>query len=310
MSFELDRLANQLDWNLLLTYMVIVQERSITGAALRLNVTQPSVSAALRRLEERLDVQLIERGSGRAFTVTTAGETVYREALEMYGGVVRLNDLGKSVDEVLSGNIVIYRSSHLDFLQINRMLADFQHMHPAVTFSVTATHCADVVRALQQRIATIGFCTRPDLLPQLERQKMSSQMFAFYCGPNHPLYKVKDPPAEVLATTDVVGFDGETLTGALSQLAHWRVRQELGERLIATTSSVFDLIEMLEHMPVVGAMAVGHAERHASTLWRIPVQQSTIEVDMFAVTDMDRHFSPAERALVEHFKTSILSAID
>ena len=95
MSFPLDRLAVQLDWNLLRTFMVIVQERSITGAAQRLNISQPSVSSALRRLEERLELRLVERGAGQTFVVTRAGEAVYREALEIYGGVVRLNDVGE-----------------------------------------------------------------------------------------------------------------------------------------------------------------------------------------------------------------------
>ena len=44
---ELDKLGNQLDWNLLRTFMVIVQEGSITAAANRLFLTQPAVSLAL-----------------------------------------------------------------------------------------------------------------------------------------------------------------------------------------------------------------------------------------------------------------------
>ena len=41
MTALVDKFANQLDWNLLRTFMVIVQERSITLAAHRLSVTQP-----------------------------------------------------------------------------------------------------------------------------------------------------------------------------------------------------------------------------------------------------------------------------
>ena len=40
MTALVDKFANQLDWNLLRTFMVIVQERSITLAAHRLSVTQ------------------------------------------------------------------------------------------------------------------------------------------------------------------------------------------------------------------------------------------------------------------------------
>lgn len=297
MSFKLDRLANQLDWNLLRTYMVIVQERSITSAALRLNVTQPSVSAALRRLEERLDVQLLERGAGRAFRVTAAGETVYREALEMYGGVVRLNELGSPDDEVLTGNIVIYRSSHLDFQKVSNVLAEFQYAHPAVTYSLVSTSCGDVVRALQQRVASLGFCTRLEYLPQFTRHKMESQEFGFYCGPKHPMYQVDKPDPEIIAHSSVVGFEGETLTGALSQITRHRVRNEIGETMLATTSSIVDLIDMIQHLPAIGCMAVGHAEKLGTPLWRIPLSTNALHVDMHALVDGDRQVTPPERAL-------------
>ena len=37
-------LNDRLDWNLLRTYLVIIQERSVSRAAARLHVTQPAVS--------------------------------------------------------------------------------------------------------------------------------------------------------------------------------------------------------------------------------------------------------------------------
>jgi len=214
----------------------------------------------------------------------------------MYGGVKRLNDLNREDEQVLAGNIIIYRSSHLDFNAVSQALGEFRQLHPAVTYSINATQCADVVRALQQRVASIGFCTQPGTLPQIERHKMQSQQFAFYCGTPHPLYQRQDLTLDMLANTHVVGFDGETLTGALSQIARWRVRHELGDNLIVATSSVFDLVDMIEQMPVIGAMSTNHAARHAGELWQLPLADTPISVDMFALIDTDRHLSPAERA--------------
>src|ERR1700751_5810939 len=44
-------LNDRLDWNLLRTFLVIMQERSVSRAAARLHLTQPAVSQALKRLE-------------------------------------------------------------------------------------------------------------------------------------------------------------------------------------------------------------------------------------------------------------------
>ncbi|WP_163360877.1 LysR family transcriptional regulator, partial [Escherichia coli] len=47
-----ERWTNGLDWNLLRTFLIIAEERSITRAAERLLLQQPSVSTALKRLED------------------------------------------------------------------------------------------------------------------------------------------------------------------------------------------------------------------------------------------------------------------
>ena len=299
MSFQLNRFANQLDWNLLRTFMVIVQERSITAAAQRLNVTQPSVSAALRRLEQRLAVQLIERGSGRVFQVTPSGEQVYREALEIYGGVVRLERLSEQAEHSISGNIVIYRSSHIDLGFLAPYLNGFRERHPAVTFSITATRCQEVVRAVLQREASLGICTRMERSPRLRRHDLPGQEFGVFCGPRHPLHGQESPDPRLIATSDVVGFEGETMTGSLGQIVRYRARHDIGERMIATTTSIVDLIGMLKKGTAIGCMALLHARDYAGDLWRIPVEAPDLLVEVYSVLDRDRHHTPAERAFVD-----------
>ncbi|TIQ34094.1 MAG: LysR family transcriptional regulator, partial [Mesorhizobium sp.] len=51
--------TNELSWNLLRSFCIIAEERSITGAAKRLRMSQPSVSLALQKLEEQLDCKLV-----------------------------------------------------------------------------------------------------------------------------------------------------------------------------------------------------------------------------------------------------------
>ena len=42
---EPDRIARELDWNLLRTFVVLAESRSVTEAAQRLSLKQPSLSA-------------------------------------------------------------------------------------------------------------------------------------------------------------------------------------------------------------------------------------------------------------------------
>ena len=308
MSFPLDRLAVQLDWNLLRTFMVIVQERSITAAAGRLNVSQPSVSAALRRLEERLDLRLIERGGGQSFVVTRAGEAVYSEALEIYGGVVRLNDIGTSGEQALTGNVVIHRSSHLEMSHITPTLEEFRRQHPNVTFSMRSTTCYEVAQALQQRNSSVGFCTLVDpAIHRLRSQPLTPQEFGVYCGPEHPLFRQQQIDPALLAVSDVVGYEEDRMAGALSTLAIWRVRHGIGNRFIAAATGIVDLVELIEHGTAIGCMARAHAHRYAPRLWQIPVELPPPLIDVFSVIDFERHMTPVEAALLDYLEASGLA---
>ena len=300
MSFPLDRLAVQLDWNLLRTFMVIVQERSITMAAQRLNVSQPSVSAALRRLEERLELHLIERGAGQTFVVTRAGEAVYREALEIYGGVVRLNGIGTETGRAISGNLVIHRSSHLEMDGIMPVLEEFRSRHPAVTFSVRSTSCHEVAQALLQRASSVGFCTRVDPAQRLRSLNLLPQEFGVFCGPSHPLYRRHDVDADVLAGSDVVGFEEDQIAGALSALAVYRVRYGIGARMIAAATGIVDLVQLIENGTVIGCLSRAHASKYGMRLWQIPVAAPPPLIDTFSMVDSERHMAPAEAALMAH----------
>lgn len=57
----------------LMAFLAVAEERSFTRAAARLGTSQSSLSATVRRLEERLDVRLLTRTT-RSVTTTEAGQ--------------------------------------------------------------------------------------------------------------------------------------------------------------------------------------------------------------------------------------------
>lgn len=71
-----------IDPRLLRTYLAVCRERSISGAARRLNISQPSVSVAVAQLEQRLDTSLFARGR-LGITLTAAGTALLRRAEAM-----------------------------------------------------------------------------------------------------------------------------------------------------------------------------------------------------------------------------------
>ena len=132
---DLEKLIRELDWNLLRTFMFVVQEGSITLAAKRLMRQQPSVSQALKRLETRLGTQLIDRSPSH-FRITPAGQTLYQECLGIFGNLVRTIQSTKGTKDVVTGTVKEYlrdadRTTLLkDVIERGRQQSEMQSFDP------------------------------------------------------------------------------------------------------------------------------------------------------------------------------------
>jgi DNA-binding transcriptional LysR family regulator len=202
MTAPLDKFANQLDWNLLRTFMVIVQERSITLAAHRLSVTQPSVSAALRRLEERLERRLIERGGAAAFQPTPAGEVLYRHCADIYGVVTALPSALDAAHAEVQGIVTLHLSGHIHWPELPGLIAAYRQDYPLVRFRFRRGTCDEILGQLAQKNAVLGVVSAHDARPVLVQRKLFDQEMSHY---------VRAPaPAEDPARRAGAGLRGRT----------------------------------------------------------------------------------------------------
>ena len=75
-------MAKLIDPRALRTFGAVCRAGSISAAARQLNISQPSVSTTIARLEERLDVVLFRRGRS-GIVLTAEGEVLQRRAEAM-----------------------------------------------------------------------------------------------------------------------------------------------------------------------------------------------------------------------------------
>lgn len=79
-----------------------VEEKSFSGAARRLKITQPTVSQQIARLESEIDGKIFER-TGRMIHLTTIGEKLYRTAKDI---VLKADTLASDLKEHRHGGPV------------------------------------------------------------------------------------------------------------------------------------------------------------------------------------------------------------
>ena len=181
------RFVWEIDWNLLRTFTVIVEEKSLTAAGNRLSLKQPTISNALRRLEEHMACRLIDRSSNH-FRTTPAGARLYAECQTMFNIVNGLPDLVKDDPDLVTGHVEMAFASHIECPFLDRFLSDFHKTFPRVSFSTTVSASQTVIDNVLSGEACLGICLAHEKHPELDYTVLYREHFGFFCAPGHPLF--------------------------------------------------------------------------------------------------------------------------
>jgi DNA-binding transcriptional LysR family regulator len=297
---RLDRFARNLDWNLLRTFVVVVQEGSITGAANRLLLQQPAVSMALKRLEETVGHRLIERRPGH-FEMTEAGRKVYLQAREIFGAVVRLPDLTADAGVEISGHISIHTISHAHNPRWDEMLAAFFRDHPAASVSFTVDTTANVIRAVERKVATLGLSD--GVIPEaLSRTLFARERHALYCGRGHRLYGVGDLRLDDLRGEPFVSFTADVLGGQhMGPVTAVRAYASFGQWVRAASCNVEEVQRMIGAGIGIGMLPT-HLTREMvarGELWQLPPYDDLPVTETFQIANPGSPLNAAETAFLE-----------
>ncbi len=298
---RLERFAHNLDWNLLRTFVVVVEEGSITRAANRLLLQQPAVSMALKRLEQTVGHKLIDRRPGR-FELTEAGERLHALCRDIFTAVVRLPEAMEPTGQDVTGHITIHTVSHALNPDWDRALAAFFRLHPRVTAGVRVETTADVIRAVERGIATLGISD--GIIPAgLVCAPFCIETYALYCGRGHRLFGSEDVRVEELRGEPYVSFISDVLGGPhMGPVTAVRAVGSFGQQVRAIAFNVEEVLRLVIANAGIGMLPV-HLARpalSAGELWQLPPYEDLPQTETFRITNPGAALNPAERAFLAH----------
>lgn len=133
-----------------LEYLVAVADHGHFGrAADACRVSQPSLSAGVRKLEEAVGVRVFERTSRRVMP-TQAGEEVLRRARTVLAAAARLMDAGVEAKAPLSGAFALGAIATIGPYLFPRVLAPLRAGHPELTLSIEEGLTEHLVERLRE----------------------------------------------------------------------------------------------------------------------------------------------------------------
>ena len=301
-----ERLVWDLDWNLLRTFVVIAEVKSITRAAERLNLKQPSVSNALRRLEDRVGRRLVERDATR-FELTEVGRLIYEQSIEVFGSISQLPLLMRGVSDDVTGHVMIATASHVVSPLFDRALSEFHRNYPRASITISVAASTEVAKQVRERRASFGICLVSQRDPALDYVMVYREFFGFFCGPQHRLYGKTGLTLADLRGEPSVSFQTDHISDALRPVALLRSEARLNADVVGVSSSLEEVRRMIVAGLGIGPLPLHVARRDVADgmLWRLPPYDAPPAIDIFLLTNPDKAMNRAEKALLSGLQALI-----
>lgn len=199
-------------------FLAVVDEGSVTRAARRLHVAQPSLSQALRAFESELGVQLFHR-VGRGLRLSTAGETLAGHARQILRAIDAARGAISGVLELRTGTLEIAALATLAVDPMSDLIGRFRALYPGVEVRVLEPESAEQVGALvRDGACELGAAHLPLSRSQLVAHSLGEQELQFVLPP-HTAAEERPLGARELARTPLVVSPPGTSTRMLLEQA-------------------------------------------------------------------------------------------
>ncbi len=189
-------------------FIAVVEEGSVSKAAIRLNMTQPPLSMLIQKLEDDLQVVLFERHKKRLH-ITEAGELLYERAIELLQASENIIREVSEVSKGKKGTVRIGTSSSANVTFLPSLIATLQEELPGLTIEVREGKYTDMVRELRQQEIDFAFVRNTDHHEDIVSVELMQEALLLAIPPNHPLQQqqvirmkdLKDEPFLMQRTT-------------------------------------------------------------------------------------------------------------
>jgi DNA-binding transcriptional LysR family regulator len=182
--------------------LALSRERTLAGAAERLDVDLSTVFRRLNALEKRLRVRLFDR-SARGYQLTAAGERAAAAAERVETELLALDRDISGRDQQLSGVLRVTASETLSHAVLPRLFAQFHELHPRIQIVLTIDNR---VLDLGRREADVALRVRRPTDPALFGRRLTGIAWAFYGSAGDPNLR-REGGTFNFARHSVIGWD-------------------------------------------------------------------------------------------------------
>jgi LysR family carnitine catabolism transcriptional activator len=278
-------------------FLSVTRHKNFTRAAMELHLSQPSLTTAIRQLEDMVGSSLFDRTT-RTVALTPEGlEFVPVAERLVYDFDLAIGDIRATAKRRL-GRIGIALVHSVATKLIPDVLMEFARSNPAIRAQLRDGNSADVRRRVKRNEVDVGFCSKDEDDPELDFQPLFRDQMGLLLRRGHPLSKSLRPlPWMKMEGHDFIGLTTDTATGLiLDQIPKLPASMTLPRFEVSMNSTLWALVQAGVGITTVAALSVfGGAGEHL--VFR-PLSEPVMWRTVYTVTRRGRSPSAPTRDLI------------
>ncbi len=272
------KFASRVDWNLMRTFVDIVRAGGIGAAARQLNRQQPSISAALKRLEDQVGATLLHRTAG-GVEMTAAGKAMMALCEDMLESARMMPHQIAQATKHVEGIVRIQILSGLVSQAFDEAIDSFHRRNPAIHIEIRVSPWRQVLDALEQGEVEIGVGYDSSVRGGLMYEPLLVERQQLYCSRSNPYFGYR------VSRLGELKDQGFVLTGddEIEQITHLRRRYRLGTHVSGLAEDVNEARRLIVHGIGIGFLPILAAEGEVAKgrLWPMLHADSEPSYDIF-----------------------------
>ena len=276
------------------TFLAVADAGSFSRAAERLNLSQPSISNRVRRLEEKLHLRLLDRTTRRV-ELTEPGRRLYVQACEALGGLRTLLREFDAETASRAREISVAATMMVATVALPPVLRRFQEAHPSLAVRLHDVTPGEALDQVADGRCDLAVMAQVGPRPNLRFEPLISDRCVVVTPLNHRLLGYEAAPLAEVLESPLLSPDGHVgLRRAISTEAE---KRGLTLRLSPEARDVQNVMTLLA-MAAAGLGVCIHPRslippELAPTIGVVPLADCEIVRTFGIVTAEGRPLSPA-----------------
>ena len=279
-----------------LRYVIaLARERHFGHAADKCHVSQPTLSVAIKKLEDELGIVLFERASNEV-RVTEIGVAIAAQAERVLGEVTRIDEIASAGKDPLIGALRLGCIYTIAPYLLAKLVPLLKVRAPAMPLIIEENFTARLIDKIKSGELDVGIMALPVDESGLVAQAVYDEVFRLLCPADHALAKQKSVTADVLMDAQLLMLGpGNCFRDQVLDLCSLASKQAGASPHILEGSS----LETIRHMVASG---VGVTVMPASAVDGINAKDPLLRVRSFVEPQPMRRVALVWRATYPRYK--------